>query len=541
MSRESEKLFEALGEVRDEFVDEAVQTKFRKKRPVWLRFGAVAAALGVAVGVGAYALPRLGMGGTSAPNAATGGSGSDGGSVFMSYEGPVFPLTLAEENDAVTAERTLTLDFAPWEPVWVSNEAQLDQARSYGATEEELLAHAADLERWYPEGGYYDKGTDLRVRDEYVLTNSTDEEQVVGILYPYASALRYHRAEAPTLTADGAELDTELVAGDYVGGFRGAGGENDGRLNLDQPDSWEDYQTALSGGGYLSTALDEFPDLSGVPVILYTFTEPWSETEEENVSVQVRFDVDGERTKLLSLNFHMGWSDDGNGRQALGFDIPPEWRKDHGQPYYFLVVGKDLQDVEIGGIVWEDGEEKPVQAGVTVTREETDLDTALRLAARELYEDDWMFGEAIEADFELYYGLLCEYLLDYGALAEDPAERYDNGWLQSVDFEIVERVFYAKTTVTLPANGSVTVTAELTKHASFDYACTGSENVGVSGYDAVTTLGSDLTFTAQSARLEDRGLIDIVRENFGFDLETGATEVELDLDREHYYIEVRRK
>ena len=35
-------------------------------------------------------------------------------------------------------------------------------------------------------------------------------------------------------------------------------------------------------------------------------------------------------------------------------------------------------------------------------------------------------------------------------------------------------------------------------------------------------------------------LVEIVRQNFGFDLQNGVTTVELDLNEGHYYLEVRR-
>ena len=60
------------------------------------------------------------------------------------------------------------------------------------------------------------------------------------------------------------------------------------------------------------------------------------------------------------------------------------------------------------------------------------------------------------------------------------------------------------------------------------------------GYDLVTKLGSNLVCTEQTATLEDRGLIQIVRQNFGFDLKNGVNTVPLDPDTEHYYLEVRR-
>ncbi len=43
----------------------------------------------------------------------------------------------------------------------------------------------------------------------------------------------------------------------------------------------------------------------------------------------------------------------------------------------------------------------------------------------------------------------------------------------------------------------------------------------------------------QTARLEDRGRIEIIRQNFGFDIENGIDEVELDTQEPHYYLEVR--
>ena len=55
----------------------------------------------------------------------------------------------------------------------------------------------------------------------------------------------------------------------------------------------------------------------------------------------------------------------------------------------------------------------------------------------------------------------------------------------------------------------------------------------------MTALGSCLTCTEQRATLEDRGFIEIVRQNFGFNLEAGIRTVLLDMSGPHYYLEVR--
>ena len=74
-------------------------------------------------------------------------------------------------------------------------------------------------------------------------------------------------------------------------------------------------------------------------------------------------------------------------------------------------------------------------------------------------------------------------------------------------------------------------------YGSFDYACAQTKNRGVTGYDLTTVLGSDLTFTGQTAQLTGWEQVEIVRQNFGFDPENGITQVPLTL--EHYYLEVR--
>ena len=105
--------------------------------------------------------------------------------------------------------------------------------------------------------------------------------------------------------------------------------------------------------------------------------------------------------------------------------------------------------------------------------------------------------------------------------------------------EEVKRVLYLSFEVTVPAGGSVEVCVEQFKNASFDFHCSGSESVGIDGYDLVTSLGSNLTFAGQSASISNYDVIEIVRQNFGFDLAGGITSVPLDLNEPHYYLEVR--
>ena len=96
------------------------------------------------------------------------------------------------------------------------------------------------------------------------------------------------------------------------------------------------------------------------------------------------------------------------------------------------------------------------------------------------------------------YCLLAERALEqYGLLSDKPVDRYDSGRLDELMDEVlsVDRVLYLKTEVTVPAGGTVEVTAQYWKAPSFDFACSGSGRRNLQGYDLMTTLDSTLTFT----------------------------------------------
>ena len=97
-------------------------------------------------------------------------------------------MTLREENENITAQRAITLDFAPWVPVW-------DE----------------ELER-------YDDH--ILVTDEYTLTNTGEEDQTLTLLYPFVTNL--NREGQPVLEAEGEKLETVFHWGSYAGFFKGS-------------------------------------------------------------------------------------------------------------------------------------------------------------------------------------------------------------------------------------------------------------------------------------------------------------------------------
>lgn len=520
MSKRSERLLVRLGEIRAETIEEADEPVIgrARKRPAWRRWAALAAGLAIVLftaGVLTGVIPLLGG------SSGTGGSGvnptDSGPTTFMFYAGPVFPLTLREADSGISAQREITLDFAPWTPVTAN--------------------------------GYTRYPTDILVTDSYVLTNTSEEEKTVSILYPFSGALYELAERMPTLTANGTELDAALYAGGYTGGFQDAyGGSGEQRLNLARLNSWEEYKALLSDGRYQAAALGEYPDLSGVPVTVYRFYDYYGPEPDEkagypNPSIRAEFTLDYDRTTVLSYGFDGAGFDRENGTTIQEFSVPRPCNPRYGDPRYLIVIGDDIQNLTTGAYVTggtDAGTKEMDGAGVSVERYTSDLESALRAAAELMYDGNERLQEG-EADFEMYFGLFKEYLCAYGVLSEKPAERYDTGWLEDLEVDVVDRVFYLEAELTIPAGGSVQLTAEMTKEGSYDFYCTHTKNQGVYGYDLVTELGSNLICTGQRATIEDRGKIEIIRQNFGFDLENGVKTVDLDPAQEHYYLEVRGK
>lgn len=508
MSEKSERLFEAIGNVNDKAVDEAAQAMEKRRKPRWwLRWTAgLAAVLILAAGAGLLFLPRGG---------GAGGTGSNG-STFMSYAGPVMPLTLREENGDITAERDITLDFAPW------GEREVESIRSFEAN--------------------------IRVTDSYVLTNASGREQTVSVLYPFAGDLNSRGALCPSLTLDGQPVEAALRPGRYSGGPYGlwaAWREGPWEVNLTQAENWEAYREVLSDGSYQAAALEDFPDLSGVPVVVYDFTDPWGPQPDDGSypTIRAAFELSSGRSSVLTAGFHgMTWDHD-TGMMIQSFIIPRESEKNQREIYRLVVLGEDIRDLDVRAYdtAGQEGGSVIENAGVTVTRYESDLESVF-LEMMENRYDRYTAGS--RADFALYYALMKDQLANYyGILDDDPAVRYANGYIpgSELNADRVTRVFYLETEVTIPAGGSVTLTAEMVKEASYDHVCSDRRNRDIYGYDLVTRLGSNLTCTRQRAALEDRGAIEIVRQNFGFDLRQGVKTVELDPAQEHYYLEVRQR
>lgn len=515
----NEKLLRAIGKIDDELVYGAVNdTKAKKhKIPGWAKWSsAVAACLCVVIG-GIFLFVHIGE--KTAPESGVGGSGHNEGSVFMSYAGPVFPLTLKDKDSAVSAARNVDFDFI-----------------TYRETNE-------NIEKWGNNGG------SVIVRDNYQLTNNTQNDITVTAVYPFTG--NFQTMKWPVITLDENEVKWNLNAGAYSGSFRGAGDTTSTSLNLNNITSWSEYNDLLSDGSYFADAYS-VPESLEQNVVVYRLSNLTDGASEyKAATLCMSFQYDREKTSILTWGFNGGGTQEDTGYEFRCFFIREGLRAADENTKYLVVVGDDLENYTLRG--YRNGSCTPGEeiegVSATVTRDEMTAGELLREIAQIRYnalidnEFDGDHNRYIDnqISFEMYYQAIVKHFAAYGPNGTDPKERYAFGMLDEIINEAAyqNRILYLSFDVSIPAGGSVGVNIEQIKNASFDFDCSGSENVGIEGYDMVTSVGSGIVFTKQTASVSNYNAIEIVRQNFGFDLANGITEVELDSNEPHYYLEVR--
>ena len=133
-------------------------------------------------------------------------------------------------------------------------------------------------------------------------------EQTVSVLYPFAGDLNSRGALCPSLTLDGQPVEAALHPGRYSGGPYGlwaAWREGPWEVNLTQAENWEAYREVLSDGSYQAAALEDFPDLSGIPVVVYDFTDPWGPQPDDGSypTIRAAFELSSGRSSVLTTGY----------------------------------------------------------------------------------------------------------------------------------------------------------------------------------------------------------------------------------------------
>ena len=468
--------------------------------------------------------PELGM---QTPEASGSGAGAgegrqenaDGSTIFHRYTGPVFTLSVIGETNEVTASRHTTFTF--------------DGSSGIPA-------------------GRYDSG-DLCITDSYSLTNDTERDVEVRILYPFSGCITDLSKILPVISLDGSEQETNMLVSAYSGSFISWDGTTGIAANPQPINSWEAYVELFSDGRYLERSLEETPNLDQL-VTVYEFSNARVNSTEAAVAptLAASFYLDESKTTVLTYMFNGCEGNDGYMRQS--FFIPEEWRFSYGRSFYMLVLGDDIYDMDIQGYKNGGCYEGEELNGVTadVLRYEMSLGDILDVILSDFMEyyydghvivtDDRRYAEPL--DMGVIYKATVDHMRDYGILSDNIAWRYTMGmgfYDFLVDVIALDRVFYLTADITIPAGSTVEITVDMLKPGSYNFYGFGSDDMGVFGYDILTQLNDNLPFTEMTAELIGATSTDIIRQNFGFDPGNGVLDATLDLSVPHYYMETRNR
>lgn len=419
---------------------------------------------------------------------------TDGGNsgAYGSYSGPVLPLTAVSGGEGMEATRHVEFDFAPYESYVPSP-----------INEGEII-----------------------VTDTYQLTNPTDEEKTVRLSYPYEGRLNDERKYTPTITVDGAEAEATLCLA------------VDEEMAIFRASDFEDYQKLMTETDYFAQATAEAPKLD-IPVKVYHFTDITYHGEEyPYIFLTVEFKIT-EGSNVWVNHFDVLSSDSEKDTHVVWFQDDLDER----DGAYLFVMGGDVEDLTFGGNLGHNVTKTSALTNVTCEYEtyETTFEELIWELSRKY--DYW----AVHDD-DPNPGLVTPELLYRDAMKrmEDKVEREYDGITWAVS--VVEDAFYQTITntklqywvfdVTIPAGETLEVEATYHQEASTDI---GGPKKKREGYDMATMLGSTLNFTAQSASISNTDFIEILRQNFGFNLKKNITHVELDLETERYYMDVMIK
>lgn len=415
-----------------------------------------------------------------------GGSGSGN---YDSYAGPVLPMTALSGAEGLEVRRNVDFDFS-----------------SYREGRQNLSETGSAL-----------------ITDTYELTNTTSGPVTVRLAYGFEGQFTDPEDQFPRITLDGQPVMTEILASVDADG------------DLHRAGSWEAYKDVLSQQEPLSAALTP-AQVPEVPVTVVRLSDFRYTLPEKAGSVPV-----GSDPIFVGVEFAIP---EGCTVWTPHFDMT---RQEDG---LWQVYARGAVELYFEGTVPE--EIRPVaNIGYNVT--ETSVLTVQDMKDERFFSTLGACLEAAAVDYNFWAenegypnpGLLSPEQMLQGAckLLAQPDYRFASGEIRAISslfYDVVSdiRMLYWVFEVEIPAGATATVEAVFTQEPSYDFA--GPKQYR-EGYDLVPTFGSSLSFLEQRASLSGWEYIEIRKQNFGFHLKKGITEVGLDLKVERYFLDVAAK
>jgi len=379
----------------------------------------------------------------------------------------------------------------------------------------------------------------VAIKDSYELTNTSDTDQNITVLYPYLGTIfDMNNGSKPEVTVDGEKVDADMLTGSYYG--------NDGfgyEQLLSFAHTTEDMDCIIGdvashvGAG----TIDE--DLWNKNVLVYEFSDVKCEGDPtEYGAYAVKFKADDYKNIYF---------------QDIG-----------GVTYYegYLYVGFYVEDV-LGGdtprIIFMDGKEPTEysEQGYSCMEffAEYEVDDISASMKKKKVSFGKVFDEVMESnrvaeywgkdrilndrEQNLFKGFVAQIVSDVvrrnaqGGEMSDMSAYFSNSISDMAYYAYTgTALFLVKNEVSIPAGGSVNLVYTYNKQGQHDETCPEPDFLDCYGYDNAINMGTNVTFTEQIANIVQQDNIEIIEQNYGFDFETGVTSVELAPDEEKYYM-----
>lgn len=405
---------------------------------------------------------------------------------FDYYTGPVLPLTFLEKQQDITAKRDIVYDFKSDSPL-------------RGAISE------------------------IKVKEDYTLINNSSNKKVLRSVYPFAGSLRNLHEEMPTVNIEGQKVQTLL----YTGKVK--------ERNAEYFHNWEEYNKLLSDGSYMEEAFSPYPDLNK-NVTVYTFTDFQAPTDKYRAATQaISFNIDTDKTTIITYGFE-GMERDNNGYFRYSYFVPDENRQNDTK--VLIVIGEDLKKYSLKG--YKDGGCKKGDEidGVwaEVQRSEQNLSKLIGELSSE-YLKKYILENVDEMTIQLFNETVAEQLQPEALKGIHEFSNLEDIFSDNLS---INRVYYLEFKTEIGSGSSKHIGINFTKKPSYNHTSSKLEYAGLVGYDMVTKLGSNISYDEITAKLENTENIEIVNQDYGFDLKNGILSVKLDVNKEHYYLLVKQ-